>query len=351
MNSVQETLTALGSNQESIPPLWQRSLSRAIRNPLELLEQLELPLTLLPSIQAGAEEFPLLVPQSFLRRMRVGDPLDPLLRQVLPIAEEAQIVEGFDHDPVGDLNSKQQPGMLQKYKGRVLLMATGSCAVHCRYCFRRHYPYDSEPKSLDQWQPSLHSIAADTSINEVILSGGDPLILSDVKLSKLVHQLELIPHLKRLRIHSRLPIVLPDRVTSGLIDLLKNTRMQTIMVVHANHGNELVDDCAQALQQLVTAGIPTLNQAVLLKGVNDSAQALIDLCERSINLGVMPYYLHHLDRVQGASHFEVPSSVGLQLLDEIREHLPGYAVPRYVREIPGNASKTLISSVISQPST
>jgi EF-P beta-lysylation protein EpmB len=274
--------------------------------------------------------------------MQAGNVADPLLRQVLPIADENQDAPGFVSDPVGDESARVAPGLLHKYQGRALLVATGSCAVHCRYCFRREYPYQQEPRRLDDWSPALEAIAADTSLHEIILSGGDPLMLTDARLSDMIEQLARIPHLRRLRIHSRLPIVLPDRVTSGLIELLRGTRLTPIMVVHANHPAEIVNDCRDALALLVQSGITTLNQAVLLRGINDDADTLADLCERLINIGVLPYYLHQLDRVRGAAHFEVAESRGLELIDELRRRLPGYAVPRYVLEVAGAESKTVV---------
>ncbi|QDT54260.1 L-lysine 2,3-aminomutase [Caulifigura coniformis] len=319
---------------------WRRSLSDAVRDPAELLELLRLPADLLPAARQAAGLFPLVVPRSFVSRMKVGDPADPLLRQVLPFAEELDVRTDLVLDPVGDSDARIAPGLLQKYEGRALLVSTGVCAVNCRYCFRRHYPYGDEPRRLDDWQPAIDALAADDTLHEAILSGGDPLVLTDARLAALVERLESIPHLKRLRIHSRLPIVLPDRITSSLIDLLRDSRLQAVMVVHANHAHEIQGDCAEALRTLVRSGIPTLNQAVLLNGVNDSVAALAALCESLGNLGVLPYYLHQFDRVAGAGHFEVAEARGLELVEQLRAKLSGYLVPRYVREIAGRRSKT-----------
>ena len=226
------------------------------------------------------------------------------------------------------------------FRSRALLIATGSCAVHCRYCFRRHYPYGEEPRRLEDWEPALDVLAGDRSLREVILSGGDPLMLTDARLEQLIARIADIPHVRRLRIHSRLPIVLPDRITGRLIELLRRSpSLTTIMVVHANHPAEIVADCAEALRLLVTSGIPTLNQTVLLRGINDDADILTGLSERLVDLGVMPYYLHQLDRVQGTAHFEVPDERAVKLIDTLRSRLPGYAVPRLVREVPGAISK------------
>jgi len=325
------------------PSDWRRSLSDAVRDPGELIEILELSGDLLPVARRAAELFPLVVPRSYVSRMKVGDPADPLLRQVLPLGDELVLQPDMTLDPVGDSEARIAPGLLQKYEGRALLITTGVCAVNCRYCFRRHYPYGEEPRRLDDWQPAIEALAADDSLHEAILSGGDPLVLTDSRLRALIERLESIPHLKRLRIHTRLPIVLPDRVTTSFLDLLRDSRLQPVLVVHANHAQEIQADCADALRTLVRAGIPTLNQAVLLKGVNDSVQALAELCESLGDLGVLPYYLHQFDRVAGAGHFEVAETRGLELVEQLRAKLSGYLVPRYVREIAGQRSKTPVS--------
>ena len=335
------TTLAIGNKLPSDKVDWRTSLGRAIRDPDELISRLELPESLREGARRSAELFPLLVPESYLRRMHKGDATDPLLRQVLPLAAESLETAGFSPDPVHDLKARKAPGLLHKYEGRALLIATGTCAVHCRYCFRRHYPYKEEPRRREDWQPALQAITDDKSLSEIILSGGDPLVLSDAKLEDLISQLRAISHIQRIRIHTRLPIVLPDRVTPELLRILTDERDAIcVMVVHANHPQELVDDCAEALRQLVRGGIPTLNQAVLLRGVNEDADVQQQLSERLLQLGVIPYYLHQLDRVQGAAHFEVPISEGVGLIETLRNRLPGYAVPRYVQEQPGAMSKT-----------
>lgn len=321
---------------------WHQSLAEAVREPGELLNRLGLNSFVKMFSHEAAEQFPLMVPRSFLARMKIGDPDDPLLRQVLPLNNELQPVAGFVADAVSDASFRTAPGLLHKYHGRALMIAAGSCAVNCRYCFRRHYPYGDEPRRLDDWEPALEQLRADESISELLLSGGDPLMLTDARLSQLVERLESIPHLKRLRIHSRLPIVLPDRVTDALLDLLTQSRLTPIVVVHSNHAAEVVADCEAALRRFVQAGITVLNQAVLLRGVNDSVDALTELSESLINAGVMPYYLHQLDRVVGTAHFEVDPEVGRRLVAELRTRLPGYAVPRYVQEIAGEPHKTII---------
>ena len=340
-----ETFAPAGIECASASPVttnWSRSLSRAVRDPDELIDRLGLPDSQRAAARAAAKRFPLLVPESYLRRMRPGDPDDPLLRQVMPTDDELHRVAGYTADPVGDAASRLAPGLIQKYAGRALLIATGSCAVHCRYCFRREYPYGDEPRRIEDWRAALHTIAADDSLHEIILSGGDPLLLTDARLRALVTAIAAVPHVKRLRIHTRLPIVLPDRVTPALISMLQESRLTPIVVVHANHPHEIADDCERSLRHLVQSGITTLNQTVLLRDVNDNIDALAELCERLINVGVLPYYLHQLDRVHGAAHFETPESIGARLVAELRRRLPGYAVPAFVREIAGEPSKTLL---------
>ncbi|HUG92390.1 MAG TPA: EF-P beta-lysylation protein EpmB [Planctomycetaceae bacterium] len=318
---------------------WRRSLARAIRDPAVLLERLGLRRDWLDPARRAARLFPLLVPESYLARMQPGDPHDPLLRQILPLDDETRDVSGFVSDALRESAARSAPGLLQKYAGRALLIATGTCAVHCRYCFRRHYPYADEPRRLEDWEPALAALAADPSLHEVLLSGGDPLVLTDRRLTGLCGRLDSIPHLRRLRIHTRLPIVLPDRVTQALVDLLRSLRLTPIVVVHANHAREIAADCADALRTLVRSGLTVLNQAVLLAGVNDTVEAQAELCERLADLGVVPCYLHQLDRVAGTAHFEVPEATGRAIIAELRRRLPGYAVPRYVREVPGAAHK------------
>lgn len=311
----------------------------AVRDPAELCRLLDLPENAIKNASEAASSFPLFVPRGFIGRMKPGDPADPLLRQVLPLVDEMQEAPGFGADPVGDCSATMQAGLLQKYNGRVLLITTGKCAIHCRYCFRRHFPYEEAPRLIARWQPALEAIAADASIHEVILSGGDPLTLVDATLAALVERLESIPHVRRLRIHTRLPIVIPERVTDELVAMLAASRLTPVVVVHANHANELDAQVARSIAKLAEARVVLLNQAVLLAGVNDSVEAQVALCERLIDLRVVPYYLHQLDRVAGAAHFEVPIAVGRQIIEKLRSRLPGYAVPRYVQEVAGAAHK------------
>lgn len=271
--------------------------------------------------------------------MRPADPRDPLLLQVLPLGVETESPAGFTVDPLEEASAHQAAGLLQKYAGRALMVSTGACAIHCRYCFRRSFPYGDEPRRLADWEPAFEHLRGDPSIHEIILSGGDPLMLSDARLAEIVARLDQIPHLDRLRIHTRLPIVLPSRVTARLIELLRSTRMTPIVVVHANHPAEVVGDCRDALRELVTSGLTVLNQSVLLAEINDDVECLAELSLRLINVGVIPYYLHQLDRVTGTAHFEVAESRGLELIEGLRDRVPGYAMPQFVREAPGEGHK------------
>lgn len=322
---------------------WQVALVNTIKNPEELLAQLGLSGKLKAIDAALIKQFPLRVTQSYIDKMRYGDPNDPLLRQVFPLIDESLAADNFVADPVGDHLAISTPGILQKYQGRALLLTTGACAIHCRYCFRRHFPYGDSNPLASQWQQSMKSISEDTSINEVILSGGDPLALADTKLSQMVADLETIPHIKRLRIHSRLPVVLPERVDRHLLSWISATRLQVIMVVHTNHANEIDLAVAQAMDSLRAAGCQLFNQAVLLRGINDSLPSLYELSERLSEVHVIPYYLHLLDKVSGASHFDVSEQQGIELIEQLRTMLPGYLVPRLVREQQGEASKIVIA--------
>jgi EF-P beta-lysylation protein EpmB len=323
---------------------WRQALSRALTRPEELLALLDLPGDLLPAARAAAKLFPLRVPRGYAARMRRGDPHDPLLRQVLPLAEERQAVQGFGPDPVGDLAAMPVPGLLHKYRGRALLLASPACAVHCRYCFRRHFPYAEATAGRGDWTRGLAYIAADATLTEVILSGGDPLILSDRRLEALTQRLCTIGHVRRLRVHTRLPVVLPERVDAGLLDWLGRLPLQRVVVIHANHANELNGPVREALAALGAAGATLLNQAVLLRGVNDDVDTQAALAEELFDAGVLPYYLHLLDPVAGAAHFRVPEARALALHADLRARLPGYLVPRLVREVPGEASKVPVGA-------
>jgi EF-P beta-lysylation protein EpmB len=313
-----------------------------VRDPGELCQRLQLPAEFESAAIRASRDFPVFAPLSYIARMERGNPRDPLLRQVLPLDDELLAAQGFTSDPVGDLAARRAAGLLHKYHGRALMITTGVCAVHCRYCFRRQYPYEDSPGMPVRWAAAVEEIRQDSSLEEVILSGGDPLTIGDSPLANLAELLASIPHLRRLRIHTRLPIVIPERVTEELVRWLRATRLTPVMVVHANHPRELDGAVQPALGRLADAGIPLLNQAVLLRGVNDRADVLADLSQRLLDCRVLPYYLHQLDRVAGAAHFETPVEVGRQLIAELTTRLPGYAVPRYVREVPGAAAKVRI---------
>lgn len=323
---------------------WQSQLSQGVRTPTELLGLLDLPLELLADAQAGHEAFSVRVPLSFVNRMKSGDVDDPLLRQVLPLAAESEPApKGYSLDPLGENQANKTPGIVHKYKSRVLLITTGSCAINCRYCFRRHFPYDDNQLSTDEWLKALDYIAQRPEINEVILSGGDPLNSSDNRLFKLFDAIEAIPHVKRLRIHTRLPIVLPARITPDFVARLKASPLNVVTVVHANHSQEINEEVGSALRLLHGGNLHVLNQSVLLKGVNDNGKALIDLSEALFQYGVMPYYLHQLDPVKGSHHFEVDDSKAMKLMETLRKELPGFLVPKLVRELAGEPSKTPVA--------
>lgn len=322
---------------------WQRELAEAIRDPAVLCRELGLDPALVPAAAAAGAAFPLIVPRAFLARMVPGDPHDPLLLQVLPQAAEGIARPGWVADPLGEARAMQAPALVRKYAGRALLLATGACAVHCRYCFRRAFPYADHGSTSAGIDAAVAAVAGDPSIREVILSGGDPLLLDDARLGGLVERILAIPTVARLRIHTRLPIVIPSRVTAALGALLAAARTRPVVVIHANHAAEIDAEVAAALSRLASAGAVLLNQAVLLAGVNDSAEAQVGLAERLLDAGVLPYYLHLPDRVAGTAHFDVPEGVATRLLASLRERLPGYAVPRLVREVPGEPSKVVIA--------
>src|SRR5690554_6444205 len=321
------------------PPRWQQLWREAVRDPGELLAMLGLPPDLPGISPAAIDQFALRVPRGFVARMGHGVPADPLLRQVLPLDAEMRSMPGFSLDAVGDGAAKSGHGVIQKYRGRALLVATGSCAINCRYCFRRHFPYAEETAAAAGWREAAAAIAADDTIDEVILSGGDPLSLATSKLAELTRALAAVPHLRRLRIHSRLPVVLPERIDDELAAWLGALPWPVTVVVHANHANEFDAGVDAAMGRLRAAGATLLNQAVLLRGVNDSEDALADLCERGFVAGVLPYYLHQLDRVAGAAHFEVADARALELHEALRQRLSGYLVPRLVREVAGDTAK------------
>ena len=325
---------------------WQTQLASAFTDFQTLYDYLQLSPNDLNFSLDAVKQFPLRVPLAFASRIEKSNPLDPLLRQILPINDELKSYAGFSDDPVGDLNAVKQTGVLHKYHGRVLLINTGACAIHCRYCFRRNFPYADLQLSKQQESEVIQTIQNDTSIQEVILSGGDPLILNDARLARLFEALAQILTLKRIRIHTRLPIVLPARVTDELLEILKNSPKKIIVVLHCNHANEIDEDVAKACQRLTLAGATLLNQSVLLQGVNDNAETLCSLSERLFEVGVLPYYLHFLDKANGTGHFQVSKTEALALLTAVQNQLSGYLVPKLVTEQAGELSKQYLHSVL-----
>ncbi|MEZ6135403.1 MAG: KamA family radical SAM protein [Pirellulaceae bacterium] len=343
------------------PVSWQQAMKAAIRSGRELCEHLGLPPEL--ACKSSESDFPVFAPLEYVSRMQFGDAHDPLLIQVLGQSLEMQFDPAGSRDPVGDLAARRtgdqtefaenfdpvlnstevQPGLLQKYRRRVLMITAGACAVHCRYCFRRHFPYETVPKGKVGWQAALDAIAHDHSIDEVILSGGDPLTVTDGLLSWLVERLNAIHHIQRIRVHTRVPVVIPQRVTPGLLKIVSRSRAAMVFVLHFNHSHEIDEHVRGALRALRLAGSTLLNQAVCLRDVNDSLEQQRALCLTLVNAQVIPYYLHQLDLVQGATHFAVDDARVIDIVEGLRRELPGYAVPKLVREIAGQPSKTPVA--------
>ena len=333
--------TLRSRNARAVPADWQRSLREAIRTLAELLEVVEIDSDNIAGFQPGSGEFPLLVPRSFAARMRKGDPGDPLLRQVLPDLRERLETDGFGPDPLHEIDLARN-GVLKKYAGRALLVTTQACPIHCRYCFRRHFPYPGQLATRQKWEPALNELRGNPDLSEIILSGGDPLSLSNQTLREFIVQIEQLESVHTLRIHSRFPIILPERVDSGLLETLTETRLKTVLVVHCNHVNEIDASVHAGLAALRSTDTLLLNQSVLLAGVNDTLDTLEALSRGLFDCGVLPYYLHLLDPVAGAAHFDVPESRARVLTTGLRQQLPGYLVPRLVREEPERPSKTIL---------
>ncbi|WP_299664473.1 EF-P beta-lysylation protein EpmB [uncultured Psychromonas sp.] len=325
-------------------PTWQKELAEAVKNPQQLLEILEIEQENDLISQLARKQFPMLVPMPFVKKMQKGNINDPLLKQVLPISDEELTVKGFTTDPLVEQNNQQQ-GLLHKYKSRVLLILKTGCAVNCRYCFRRHFPYAENSINKSELTNIIAYIQNNPDVNEVILSGGDPLMTKDKQLFELFDQLEALPQLTRLRIHTRLPVVIPSRITQGLVTRLQKSRFNIVLVLHINHQQEIDADFASAMQRCHQAGIHLLNQSVLLKGVNDHASQLVALSEALFSVNILPYYLFLLDKVQGAAHFDIDEIDAQKLHNAMQVELPGYLVPRLSREIAGQQSKTLIHSL------
>lgn len=323
-------------------PDWQNEMAQAISSPKALLQALNLPLELLNAAEKAHALFPTRVPQSYLKRIKKADINDPLLKQVLPIGAELEKHPGFRTDPVGDYQANPQTGLLHKYTGRALLLLTGACAIHCRYCFRRHFDYQDNNPLGQQWQQTLNYLKNDDSIFEVILSGGDPLSISDAKLRQTVIDLSGIPHLRYLRVHTRLLTTIPKRLTEQLLTLLAESRLQVTIVVHINHPQEIDDEVSECMKQLNNANIQLMNQSVLLRGINDDLDTLTTLSHKLFESGILPYYLHLLDKVEGANHFDIDESNARILYRHLQAALPGYLVPKLVREIAGEANKVSV---------
>jgi EF-P beta-lysylation protein EpmB len=321
---------------------WQKDLGNVITEPEQLLSLLDISPTDYIQHFKARSLFPVRVPLSFINRMKKGDINDPLLKQVMPLSKEFVITDGYSADPLLEHDTVAE-GLLHKYKHRVLMIVKAGCAINCRYCFRRHFPYQDNSPNKKRWQSALDYIAAHDEIGEVIFSGGDPLMASDDHLAWLIQQIEQISHVTRLRIHSRLPVVIPNRVTTRLVELLKSTRLKATMVLHINHPNEINTELVEALEPLREARIPLFNQSVLLRGVNDDAEVLSHLSETLFDAGIQPYYLHLFDAVQGAAHFDVEEEDAVIIVNKMLATLPGFLMPKLVREIAGQANKTPIN--------
>lgn len=332
------TRTAPGWHTED----WQIELSGAVRSVESLWQLLDLPVDSLPAALAAHRDFPVRVPRAFLAKIEKGNPDDPLLKQILPVAAETHSVAGFVADPLAERNANRQSGLLHKYQSRVLLVLGGTCAINCRYCFRRHFPYEDNRLGPEDLAGIQAYLADQPDVNEVILSGGDPLVTSNARLCALLDLIEAVPHISRLRIHTRLPVVIPQRVDQGLLQRLGQSRLNCVLVTHCNHPQELDTDFDHAMNLLKRQGVTLLNQAVLLRGVNDSVATQVALSERLFAAGVLPYYLHLLDPVAGAHHFDVPESEARTLMQAVHAALPGFLIPRLVREVPGQPGKSLI---------
>ena len=336
------TRSELGVQTINAIDCWQSQLTSAITSPKQLLTMLKLDTSLLPATFEASQNFKLKAPLSYVKRIKQGDINDPLLKQILPIDAECLEVEGYGKDPLQEWSQNPTDGVIHKYQGRLLLIVSGACAINCRFCFRRHFPYEDNRLSRDSLQKAIDYIAADTSISEVIFSGGDPLANSDKRLSAIISQLNMIPHLDTLRVHTRLPIMIPERVTDELITLLSTQRLKSVVVLHCNHSNEINEEVQRAIQKMAQVGITLLNQTVLLKGINDSADSLLALNKKLFHASVLPYYLHLLDPVQGAAHFDVKEPKAIEIMQQLSAKSPGYLVPKIVREIAGKPNKTRI---------
>lgn len=320
-------------------PNWQKELSDAVSDVASLYQLLELPL---PEQVYTPNKFPLRVPHAFINKMKKGDPNDPLLRQILPDIAESLPVAGYTADPLGENAHNPMKGLLHKYQSRALITVTGACAVHCRYCFRQHFDYGANLPNSQDIRQICHYIANDKRINEVLLSGGDPLNINNRRFNEWIGALSAIDNIKTIRIHTRMPVILPNRIDDELIEILANCPKNIIMVLHINHPNEIDNALAQKCQRLNNHGVVLLNQSVLLKGVNDDTDTLCKLSHALFGVGVMPYYLHVLDKVAGSAHFDLPIDRAIQIYWQLLEKLSGYLVPKLVQEMAGKPYKVPI---------
>lgn len=318
---------------------WQSALKNAVTDVRELYRLLELNVSTNSDVLSAQQDFSCRVPHPFIARMKKGDAKDPLLLQVMPVAQEMRMYPGFSKDPVAESAFNPVPGLLHKYPNRVLLTLAGACAVNCRYCFRRHFPYEDNMPGQYSWSHVLDYINENPAIDEVILSGGDPLLLKDELLGRFIAALSDAPFVKRLRIHTRLPVVIPARITNELITLLSDCSLQTVFVIHCNHPNEVDEALKNALEKFKKTSVTILNQSVLLKDVNDDSDTLTSLSLKLFEAGVMPYYLHELDQVSGAGHFFVSKDRIKAIMQGLKEKLPGYLVPKFAKEVPGMKHK------------
>jgi EF-P beta-lysylation protein EpmB len=321
---------------------WQRQLSGAITSVDELWALLELPAGDLTAAREAARQFPLKIPRGFVAKMERGNPADPLLRQVLAHGDELLDVPGYVTDPLGENAANPLPGVLHKYASRVLVVAGSACAVHCRYCFRRHFPYGDNGFPQSRLEELVAYLAAHPEVNEVIFSGGDPLVTSNQRISQWLVRLGQLPGVRRVRFHSRTPVVIPERLDEGLLDAFVTSSLPVILVLHANHPREIDSRLTDALAPFRRGGVTLLNQSVLLAGVNDDTDVLAELSEALFSAGVLPYYLHVPDRVTGAAHFDRGDETAVAIYRELMGRLPGFLLPRLAREVPGESSKRLI---------
>lgn len=320
---------------------WQQELAEGFNNVHELCHYLNIPLSNITIL--SSPDFQLRAPVEFVERIEKGNLNDPLLMQILPIKDELNYFPGFNQDPVGDICAMAETGVIHKYQDRALFITTGSCAINCRYCFRRNFPYENFQLSSQKTAQAFEYIRNNKQITEVILSGGDPLLLSDKKLFSLIHKLEKITTIKRIRIHSRIPIILPSRITSEFCNMLAKAKKPIVLVLHSNHANELNSNVQSACKKIQNINITLLNQSVLLKGINDNAQQLCALSEKLFEFGILPYYLHLLDKANGTGHFEVEQKTAIALMDQVKKQLPGYLIPKLIREQAGAPNKIIIT--------